>query len=224
MRNFLRASDRDILSRYKYLPTTRGMSYVHNNRTNKTNEQHNNEQQRSQQTLSTNTRTQHNAYYLHIILRIVHTREERINSAPNKNSKHTVESIMSNQQEGSQNDEDAELVSEFPPPPIYYTQAQSSSLTPPAIPTEALARSTQKAVAQRKKRELEEQSMFGGSSFGVTVTPNMDALGGIMPNFGEEITGSGQVDEDGPTVAVFGEGCYVEVNIILYKCNLIRRY
>ena len=131
---------------------------------------------------------------------------------------------MSNQQEGSQNDEDAELVSEFPPPPIYYTQAQSSSLTPPAIPTEALARSTQKAVAQRKKRELEEQSMFGGSSFGVTVTPNMDALGGIMPNFGEEITGSGKVDEDGPTVAVFGEGCYVEVNIILYKCNLIRRY
>lgn len=119
---------------------------------------------------------------------------------------------MSNQQEGSaQNDEDAELVSEFPPPPIYYTLAQSSSLTPPLIPTEALARSTQKAVAQRKKREVEEQSMFGGSSFGVT--PNMDALGGVMPNFGEEITG-GQVDEDGPTVAVFGEGCYVEVNII----------
>jgi len=119
---------------------------------------------------------------------------------------------MSNQQEGSaQNDEDAELVSEFPPPPIYYTQSISSSLTPPLIPTEALARSTQKAVAQRKARELEEQSMFGGSSFGVTpnMNMNMDALGGTMPNFGEQIS---QVDEDGPTVAVFGEGCYVEVN------------
>jgi len=106
---------------------------------------------------------------------------------------------MSNQQEGApQNDEDAELVSEFPPPPNYYTKA--SSLTPPPIPKEALIRSTKKAVTQRRAQEIEEKSIFGGNA-------GNGILGGAVPDFDEQMN---DVSEDGPTIAVFGEGCYVE--------------
>jgi hypothetical protein len=109
---------------------------------------------------------------------------------------------MSNhQQEGvTQNEDDAELVSEFPPPPNYFTQA--SSLTPPPIPKEALVRSTKKAVAQRRAREIEAKSKFGGDA---------GILGGAVPDFEEQMN---DVSDEGPTVAVFGEGCYVEVNIM----------
>eukprot|EP00979_Chaetoceros_neogracilis_P004037 scaffold695_cov279-Chaetoceros_neogracile.AAC.63 len=104
---------------------------------------------------------------------------------------------MSNQQEGViQNEDDAELVSEFPPPPNYFTQA--SSLTPPPIPKEAPVRSTKKSVAQRRAREIKDKSIFGGDA---------GILGGAVPDFEEQMN---DVSDEGPTVAVFGEGCYVE--------------
>ncbi|GFH52722.1 hypothetical protein CTEN210_09198 [Chaetoceros tenuissimus] len=105
---------------------------------------------------------------------------------------------MSSQQEAlAQMDEnETELVSEFPPPPMYYQQADQ--LTPPPIPTEALARSTKLAVQQRWAKEIEEKSMFGGGNGGLD----------SMPDFDEELS---NINEVGPTVNIFGqEGSYVE--------------
>ena len=109
---------------------------------------------------------------------------------------------MSQQEAAPQDhdDNDAELVSEFPPPPYYYSQA--STLTPPPIPHDALVRSTNKAVAQRKAKILEEKARFGGDGGlnGSVVDAGM--LGGVVPDL---------QSDDGPTVAVFGEESYVEV-------------
>lgn len=105
---------------------------------------------------------------------------------------------MSSQLEalGQIDENETELVSEFPPPPMYYQQADQ--LTPPPIPTEALARSTKLAVQQRWAKEIEEKSMFGGGNGGLD----------SMPDFDEELS---NINEVGPTVNIFGqEGSYVE--------------
>lgn len=111
------------------------------------------------------------------------------------------------------NDEAAELVTEFPPPPYYYTQ--TSELTPPPIPHEALKRASMKAV-EEMKRNMEEaernrlaaegggDGIGSGGGDGTGIANNMGFLGGDAPSF-EKTAGSND-DE----VAVFGE--YVEVS------------
>lgn len=84
------------------------------------------------------------------------------------------------------------LVSEFPPPPFYYTEA--ATLQPPEIPKEALERGTRKAAANaaRGRAEAERQRLAeDGDQTGAL-------LGGI-PSAAEE------EDEEGDVVGVFGE-------------------
>jgi len=94
--------------------------------------------------------------------------------------------------EGEAPGEATMLVSEFPPPPFYYTEA--SSLTPPKIPQEALERGTRKAAAAAAaaRAEAERQRLADQSG---------DLLGGVLAgNTGNEIT-----EEEGDVVGVFGE-------------------
>lgn len=83
------------------------------------------------------------------------------------------------------------LVSEFPPPPYYYRQWQQ--LTPPPIPTEALARGTRRAAvaAAKARAEAERQRLAEGENETDRI------LGGVQPDAEEE--------EEGEVVAVFGE-------------------
>mmetsp|Transcript_5746 Transcript_5746/g.14359 ORF Transcript_5746/g.14359 Transcript_5746/m.14359 type:complete len:227 (-) Transcript_5746:299-979(-) len=84
------------------------------------------------------------------------------------------------------------LVSEFPPPPFYYTEF--SRLKPPKIPYEALERGTRKAaaVAAAARAEAERQRLADISG---------DLLGGVLAgNSASEIK-----EEEGDVVGVFGE-------------------
>lgn len=84
------------------------------------------------------------------------------------------------------------LVSEFPPPPFYFRRALS--LTPPAIPTEALERGSKRAAAAAAKAHAESERMrlLGEDA----ASHNTDAiLGGVLT----------KEEEDGDVVAVFGE-------------------
>jgi hypothetical protein len=82
------------------------------------------------------------------------------------------------------------LVSEFPPPPFYYTIA--ANLSPPEIPKEALERGTNRAAAAAAQaREAAERLRLADES------ANTDAiLGGVRADVQEE---------EGDVVAVFGE-------------------
>ena len=146
----------------------------------------------------------------------------------------------------AQNPEDeAELVSEFPPPPYYYTQASASAstpasahtsgqasaseptpistsaLTPPPIPHDALIRSTKKAAALAKKKDLEEKARLGGVE-GMGLGMGM----GMGMGMGLGMDGAGMLDggtqimdtDQGPTVAVFGDESYVEVGLCICLC------
>lgn len=107
--------------------------------------------------------------------------------------------------EGTEGDAPGEaqlLVSEFPPPPFFYKQA--TSLTPPPVPTEALARGTKRAADAAAKARAESERMRLGVD-----TPNTDAI------FGGETT---EVEEEGEVVAVFGE--IVEVSV-RRRCNFV---
>ena len=95
-------------------------------------------------------------------------------------------------------DTEAELVSEFPPPPFYY----KLKLTPPLIPLEAIHRSTKKSIAKKKVFEMEERARIGG----IDVQRCRD-LSGIVPKFPEELNDF----DDGPTINVFGNQDYLEV-------------
>ncbi|KAG7346066.1 MED7 family protein [Nitzschia inconspicua] len=82
------------------------------------------------------------------------------------------------------------LVSEFPPPPFYYTEA--ANLQPPEIPKEALERGTRKAAANaaRARAEAERQRLANDGD-------QTGALLGGVPAAAEE--------EEGDVVGVFGE-------------------
>lgn len=82
------------------------------------------------------------------------------------------------------------LVSEFPPPPFYYTEA--AHLTPPEIPKDALERGTRRAAAAaaRAREEAERLRLADEKA-------NTDAiLGGVRADAEEE---------EGDVVGVFGE-------------------
>ena len=99
--------------------------------------------------------------------------------------------------EGNGEGEAMLLVSEFPPPPFYYTEV--SKLTPPEIPKEALERGTRRAAAAAARaREAAERLRLADES------TNTDAiLGGIRAD---------DQEEEGDVVGVFGE--VVEVRFI----------
>jgi len=85
------------------------------------------------------------------------------------------------------------LVSEFPPPPFYYTEA--STLTPPKIPYEALERGTRKAAAAAAAARAEAERQRLADQTG-------DILGGVLAgNTASEI----EKEEEGDVVGVFGE-------------------
>jgi len=87
------------------------------------------------------------------------------------------------------------LVSEFPPPPYYYTEA--SKLTPPEIPKESLIRGTKKAeAAARARAEAERLRLADGGD------QTADVLGGGV--LAGNAT-SGLEEEEGDVVGVFGE-------------------
>ncbi|OEU15342.1 hypothetical protein FRACYDRAFT_240025 [Fragilariopsis cylindrus CCMP1102] len=84
------------------------------------------------------------------------------------------------------------LVSEFPPPPFYYTEA--STLKPPEIPMEALKRGTRKAhAANAKLRGCDWRRMKENQT--------ADVLGGVLAGN----TTSELEEEEGDVVGVFGE-------------------
>eukprot|EP00536_Pseudo-nitzschia_multiseries_P003992 jgi/Psemu1/253135/estExt_Genewise1Plus.C_640022 len=95
--------------------------------------------------------------------------------------------------EGEEEGEATLLVSEFPPPPFYYTEA--STLTPPEIPNEALERGTRKAAsaAAALRAEAERQRLADQSG---------DVLGGVLAG---NTTSELEQEEKGDVVAVFGE-------------------
>ena len=92
--------------------------------------------------------------------------------------------------EGNGEGEAMLLVSEFPPPPFYFTEA--AKLTPPAIPKEALERGTRRAAAAAARaREAAERLRLADES------TNTDAiLGGVRVD---------DKEEEGDVVGVFGE-------------------
>lgn len=80
------------------------------------------------------------------------------------------------------------LVSEFPPPPFYYTMADK--LTPPEIPKDALERGTRRAQAAAAKARAEAERLRLADA-----SANTDAiLGGVTAE-----------EEEGDVVGVFGE-------------------
>lgn len=110
---------------------------------------------------------------------------------------------------GENEENEAELVSEFPPPPFYY-KYPSLSLTPPQIPKEEIERSTKESIRKKAALEAEERNRLGG---------DMNANGerglcGPVPDFGGTL--------DGPTISIFGQENYLEVSmlaIINYYCR-----
>jgi hypothetical protein len=93
--------------------------------------------------------------------------------------------------------EAALLVSEFPPPPFYYTEA--ANLKPPEIPKEALERGTRRAAAAaaRARAEAERLRLAEYES-----DKTADVLGGVLAGSGRP---SEEEEEDGEVVGVFGE-------------------
>jgi len=87
------------------------------------------------------------------------------------------------------------LVSEFPPPPFYYTEA--STLKPPEIPKEALERGTRKACAAATKTRAEAERLRLADEGDQTA----DVLGGVLAGN----TTSELEEEEGDVVAIFGE-------------------
>ena len=81
------------------------------------------------------------------------------------------------------------LVSEFPPPPFYYTRAKE--LKPPPIPQEAITRGTAKAAAAAARARAEAERIR------LSENKNDSFLAGDAPKDEDE--------DDGPVVAVFGE-------------------
>jgi hypothetical protein len=93
--------------------------------------------------------------------------------------------------EGDTPGEAALLVSEFPPPPFYYTEA--ANLQPPEIPIDALQRGTRKAAAAAKRARAEAERLRLVDDSDKTA----DVLGGVITADDEE--------EGGDVVGVFGE-------------------
>jgi hypothetical protein len=94
--------------------------------------------------------------------------------------------------EGDAPGEASLLVSEFPPPPYYYRLAKT--LTPPAIPHEALERGTSRAAAAAARARAESERLQLGDEADKT-----DAiLGGVS-------SVEPHMEEEGDVVAVFGE-------------------
>ena len=83
------------------------------------------------------------------------------------------------------------LVSEFPPPPFYYTEA--ATLTAPEIPLDALERGTRRAAVAAARARAEAERLRLSDEADTT-----DAILGGVPT-GAETT------EEGDVVAVFGE-------------------
>ena len=108
--------------------------------------------------------------------------------------------------EGDNPSEAKLLVSEFPPPPYYYTEA--ANLTPPEIPLEKLERGTRQAAAAAARARAEAERLRLADEADKT-----DAILGGVP--------AAPAEEDvGDVVAVFGE--IVEVrNFCLYIFSLI---
>ena len=120
----------------------------------------------------------------------------------------------------NENDDQPLLVTEFPPPPYYFRHA-ATTLTPPAIPTEALQRASQRAAAQlqRAKEESEQIRLAaeadgeegdnagaGKGSADATVGGGTTGNEGGVPTKGMEE--KEDLDDWKDSVAVFGE--YVE--------------
>jgi hypothetical protein len=82
------------------------------------------------------------------------------------------------------------LVSEFPPPPFYYTEAEN--LSPPEIPLEALELGTRRAAAAAARSRAEAERLRLADEGDKT-----DAILGGAPTAADE--------EEGDVVAVFGE-------------------
>jgi hypothetical protein len=97
------------------------------------------------------------------------------------------------------------LVSEFPPPPFYYTEA--ANLTPPEIPVEALERGTRKAAAAAARAQAETERLRLADEADKT-----DAILGGVPTAAE-------IEEDGEVVAVFGE--IVEVRGLFFASSFM---
>lgn len=83
------------------------------------------------------------------------------------------------------------LVSEFPPPPFYFTRGES--LQPPQIPTAALARGTRRAAAAAARSRAEAERLRLGED-------EIDKTGSILGGPTKDENG-----DDGDVVAVFGE-------------------
>eukprot|EP00522_Entomoneis_paludosa_P012728 CAMPEP_0172439072 /NCGR_PEP_ID=MMETSP1065-20121228/175_1 /TAXON_ID=265537 /ORGANISM="Amphiprora paludosa, Strain CCMP125" /LENGTH=221 /DNA_ID=CAMNT_0013187699 /DNA_START=82 /DNA_END=747 /DNA_ORIENTATION=- len=81
------------------------------------------------------------------------------------------------------------LVSEFPPIPFYYRQAQN--LTPPPIPVDALERGTKRAAAAAEKMREESERLRMGEGVGQDVIAGGPAVAATA--------------EDDDVVGVFGE-------------------
>lgn len=116
---------------------------------------------------------------------------------------YTVKIEMSTQQQTTEENEgnaEAELVSEFPPPPFYYKL--SLSLSPPPIPKEAIERSTKESIRKKAAIEMEERNRLGGD-----LNANEGrSLGGPVPEFRGKM--------DGPMIKIFGEENYLEVCVV----------
>lgn len=121
-----------------------------------------------------------------------------------QNNIHRIETpvpVMSNKNGGEDAVETTEdtgeptiLVSEFPPPPFYYKDAET--LAPPPIPQEALERGTRKAAAAAAKaRAMAERERLEQTE---TFDKTNSILGGVKANEQEE-------EEEGDVVAVFGQ-------------------
>jgi hypothetical protein len=95
------------------------------------------------------------------------------------------------------------LVSEFPPPPFYYTEA--ANLTPPEIPVEALERGTRRAAAAAARAQAETERLRLADE-----ADKSDAILGGVPTAAE-------IEEDGDVVAVFGE--IVEVRGLFFASS-----
>jgi mediator of RNA polymerase II transcription subunit 7 len=96
------------------------------------------------------------------------------------------------------------LVSEFPPPPFYYTEV--ANLRPPDIPKEALERGTRRAAAAAARaREAAERLRLADDS------TNTDAiLGGVRAD---------EKEEEGEVIGVFGE--VVEVGFAVMSVSAL---
>jgi hypothetical protein len=96
--------------------------------------------------------------------------------------------------EGDTPGEAALLVSEFPPPPFYYTEA--ANLQPPEIPKDALERGTRRAAAAAARARAEAERLRLADESDKTA----DVLGGVLAGGRPS-----DEEEEGDVVGVFGE-------------------